>query len=296
MFNYHIRQWWDIKFLKQYLSEGLAPRGLGNKKRCGFLEPDLQSTWDKVSTLCTAQWMEIICMQRDRMLLVSQNKLSTLLKLFEIYHQVLSYQRCRDCLNAERASFEENLITSKRNKFARDIADYEKGTIIQWEEGRFKAHNVGGSQGSSNAIHVPPPPNKHNHPQQQPNKGGGPHKESNKAHARQQIPAHSTQRPGHIGTETNSRGRGFKKSNHNHNHNHNTSNPARGYSSRDQLPVPPSNCSPSGPKPRIPQHGPENNEPWVQYKDKRSKQTPKTKYGNKNNDNSKAFFFKYNFY
>lgn len=80
------------------------------------------------------------------MLITSQNKLSEILTSLEKYHQVPSYQRCRDLLNAKRATFEDNLIANKRNKFARDIADYEKGTIFQWGKGRFKTHMDGDSQ------------------------------------------------------------------------------------------------------------------------------------------------------
>lgn len=149
-------------------------------------------------------------MQKDRMLLVSQNKLSILIKSFEKYHQVPSYRRCRDLLNAKRANFEENLIANKRNKFARDIADYEKGKIFQWGKGRSKAHNVGDPQGPSEDTQVPPPHNYINRPQQQMHKGGGPHKEANKDHLRQKTPVHSTQRPRHNISNNNSRGRDLR--------------------------------------------------------------------------------------
>lgn len=57
----------SFKTLKN-LSEGLAPRVLRNKQHCGFLDEDLQSTWDKDLSLCTAQWLGIVRMQREHML------------------------------------------------------------------------------------------------------------------------------------------------------------------------------------------------------------------------------------
>lgn len=94
-------------------------------------------------------------MQRERMLAANTTKLGELVSKIGTFEEVPSYERCRDLIDTKRADFEKKLINGKKNKFARDIADYEKGTIFSWKKTKpigASGHNSKGPPKANNSV------------------------------------------------------------------------------------------------------------------------------------------------
>lgn len=137
-----IRAFWDINFLKDYLSIAHIPRGLRIKKfpTSELSNDDLKKEWTDTLDTCSFKLINILIASKTKEIEVLQSDMSFIQSELASSQNLAAFTDLDSRLSNKLDKMEKSVIASKRGKMARDKNDYENNKVYTWKRPVF-SHN-----------------------------------------------------------------------------------------------------------------------------------------------------------
>lgn len=129
------RTWWDLKALEKYLENNMIPRGLRLEKNpTTTYDGDFVKEWQEILSQASLKLIKLI-IRHEKIKIDDLGKqiLDTKMEL-EQYKLDRDYQSLMDRTASTIEKLEQDLIKLKRNKYERDLVDYQNDMVYSWKQ------------------------------------------------------------------------------------------------------------------------------------------------------------------
>lgn len=134
-----IKVWWDSTTFTCYIQNHMVPRGLLIKKTAMSIQtPEFKKRWDDILSDCSIKLMQLIVEDEEIQLKKIDNEIKELESSVKSDFASPNWEKWANTLSTNLKELEERIMSVKQ-KFERDLRDYDNNEIYTWRKERSRS-------------------------------------------------------------------------------------------------------------------------------------------------------------
>lgn len=147
------KTWWDLEFLKKYLESSMIPRGLRIHKSPTFIyQGDFLEEWQNVLSRASLELIALIIKYEELKLVDLSVDISKVKEKISSHETNENYTSTLDRVKQSIMKLEDDLLAFKKNKYKRDLKDYQLGLVYDWKDRRKNRRSRSQRRGSNKSV------------------------------------------------------------------------------------------------------------------------------------------------
>ncbi|XP_073423441.1 uncharacterized protein [Dendrobates tinctorius] len=132
------RLWWNMRFLENYITKQLIPRGLRIKIIPSYPVDDENfiKTWEELCNDTSRKFMEMLIDSNKKTLIELDRHLDELLKQAKSDLSAEQFQEMNGSMDKFVETIVKNIQETQLNKYNRDLKDFQSNNVYRWRKSK----------------------------------------------------------------------------------------------------------------------------------------------------------------